>query len=97
MSIEVIKLDVPLIVFNSDDWDENQDEINVAEEIINYINENKTCKIILLQNKAYEFGDTGANPILSINTSDYGGLNGTLSTFIEDVIYDLLPEPEDDE
>jgi hypothetical protein len=46
--------------------------------------------------KAYEFGDTEVNPIISINTDDYGGLNGTLSTFIEDVIYDLLPEPEDE-
>jgi len=93
--IEVTKLSIPLIIFNSEEWDENQDETTVAQEIINYIKENHNCKIILLQNKAYEFGDTGLNPILSINTDDFRGLKGTLPTFIEDVIYDLLPEPEE--
>lgn len=94
--IEVSKLDVPLIIFNSEEWDKKKDETDVAQEIINYIKANQSCKQILVQNKAYVFGDTGVNLILSFNTGDYGGLNGTLQTFIEDIIYDLLPEPEDD-
>jgi hypothetical protein len=95
--IEVTKLDLPLIIFNSEEWDENHDESDVAQEIINYIKENNTCKRILIQNISYEFGDTGVNLIISINTDDYGGLKGTLSTFIEDVIFDLIPEYDDEE
>jgi hypothetical protein len=46
----------------------------------------------LVQNKGYDFGDTMTNPIIMVCTNHYGGFKGTLKTFIQDVIYDLIPE-----
>jgi hypothetical protein len=89
--IEVSQINVPHIVFNSKDWDENNDDGDVAEEIIKFLKENKH-KNILIQNKAYSLGDTGIQPIVMVSKDDYGGFKGTLSTFIKDIIYDLIPE-----
>jgi len=89
--IEVSKLDVPLITYNSDDWGDNIDDGDVAEEVINFLKEND-YKTILIQNTAYSFGCTEIQPIVMVNSDDFGGFNGTLSTFIKDIVCDLIPE-----
>ena len=48
-----------------------------------------------IQNKSYSFGDTNSNPIIMVNRNDYGGLSGSLKLFIDDIIYDLIPEDEE--
>ena len=89
--IEVSQLDVPLIVFNSKDWGGKSNDDEVAEEIIAFLKKSRYSKVII-QNLEYDFGDTGVHPIVMINSDDYGGFKGTLTTFIKDVVYDLLPE-----
>jgi len=42
--IEVSQLDVPLIVFNSNDWSNTIDDGDVAEEIIKFLKEIKNKK-----------------------------------------------------
>jgi hypothetical protein len=32
------------------------------------------------------------HPITAVKSGDFGGFKGTLTTFIKDVVYDLLPE-----
>ena len=89
--IKVSQLDVPLIVFNSKDWGGKSYDNEVAKEIISFLKESQYSKV-LIQNLEYDFGDTGVHPIVTISSGDYGGFKGTLTTFIKDVIYDLLPE-----
>jgi hypothetical protein len=89
--IEVSKLEVPLIVFNSNDCGKKYDVDDIAEEINKYIKEGKH-KEVLIQNKAYTFGDTEVQSIIMVNSNDFGGYEGSLSSFIKDIIYDLLPE-----
>jgi hypothetical protein len=55
--IEVSQLNVPLIVFNSEDWGGKSYTGEVAEEIIKFFKKSKN-KIIIIQNKAYSFGGT---------------------------------------
>ena len=89
--IKVSQLDVPLIVFNSEDWGGKSYDDEVAEEIITFLKESQYSKV-LIQNLEYDFGDTGVHPIVMVSSGDFGGFKGTLTTFIKDVIYDLLPE-----
>jgi hypothetical protein len=87
---------MPLIEFDSDEWESNEEYDDVANEIIDYI-ENDDFETYLIQNRSYCFGDTMVPPIIMVNRKDYGGLKGTLKSFIKDIIYDLIPENEDDD
>jgi hypothetical protein len=90
--INISQLDVPLITFNSDEWKKKKvDDGDIAEEIIKYLKDSKAKKI-LIQNKAYSFGDTEVPSLIMVNSTDFGGFKGTLDTFIKDIIYDLIPE-----
>jgi hypothetical protein len=91
--VQVSQLNIPLIAFNSDDWGDEYDDDDIAEEIIK-IFKNGKYKSILIQNKAYSFGDTEVPPIIKVNSNDFGGFKGTLSDFIKDIIYDLIQEKE---
>jgi hypothetical protein len=89
--LEISEITVPVISFNTEDWNENINDGDIADEIIKYLKDSKAKKI-LIQNKAYSFGDTEVPPLIMVNSSDFGGFKGTLDTFIKDIIYDLIPE-----
>jgi hypothetical protein len=89
--IETFRHNIPLIVFNSEDWGGKSYDNEVAEEIITFLRESRYSKV-LIQNLAYDFGNTGVHPIVMVSSDNYGGFKGTLTTFIKDVVYDLLPE-----
>ena len=82
-----------LIEFDSDEWKSNEEYIDVANEIIDYL---RNCKVktVLIQNRSYFFGDTETNQIIKVHISDYGGIKGDLDSYIKDIIYDLIPEEE---
>jgi hypothetical protein len=84
---------LPLIIFDSDEWKNDDDYLEVASEIIEFIKEHD-FEYILVQNKEYSFGDTESSPIILINTEEYGGIEGTLGDYIKDVINDLIPDYE---
>ena len=84
---------MPLIEFESEKW-ENNDYSEDLKEIIDII-KNTKFTFYLLRNNSYMFGDTETHPIIMIHRDDYGGFNGTLETYIEDIIIDLIPEDED--
>ena len=91
--ITVITNNTPLIVFNSDNWKNENDEIEAIDEIIDFIKQNKNdFEYFLLQNRANEIGDTKANPIILVRPIEYGGFLGTVETYIKDVINDLIQE-----
>ncbi|MDR1177096.1 MAG: hypothetical protein LBK83_16675 [Treponema sp.] len=83
-------LEMPLIIFDSDKWKDNDEYINVANKIINIIKENDFA-LFFIQNKAYTIGDTEFNPIVMVNREDWGGGKGTLELYIKDIVFDLIP------
>ena len=83
-----------LIEFNSDEWKNNEEYLDVANEIIDYLR-NCKAKSVLVQNRSYFFGDTETNPIIMVHKEDFGGLKGTLSQYIKDILYDLIPDEEE--
>jgi len=89
--IETFQLNIPPIVFNSEDWGGKNYDGEVPEEIITFLQKSRYSKI-LIQNMAYDFGDTEVHPIVMISSDDYDGFKWTLTTFIKDVVYNLLPE-----
>ena len=93
--ITVSQENLPIIVFDSDDWKGDDECDAVAEEIIKFIKESK-FDFFLIQNNAYSFGDTETSPLIMVNREDCGGLSGTLETYIKDIVLDLLPEYDDD-
>ena len=96
--ITISGMDAPLIVFDSGNWNNNEEYDDVAVEIINYIKKNgKDHNTFLIQNKAYYFGETESHPIIIVHKNDFGGFLGTLELYIKDIVYDLMPEKEDDE
>jgi hypothetical protein len=86
---------IPLIVFDSDEWDNNNDYDDVANEIIEFIKEHK-YEYFLIQNKSYYFGDTETHPIIMVNREDFGGITGTLELYIKDIVCDLIPNDSDE-
>ena len=87
----------PHIIFASDDWKNNEEYDDVAEEIIKFIKNNEDVyRYILIENKSYWFGTTESPPIIMVDTHLFGGLKGTLKTYIKDIVYDLIPENGDD-
>ena len=94
--ITVSECQMPIIEFESDEWESNDEYINVANDIIDYI-KNDDSETYLILNKSYFFGDTDSNPIIMVNREDYGGLKGTLELFIKDIVCDLIPVNEDDD
>ena len=93
--ITVSQENLPIIVFDSDEWKGDDEYDVVVNEIVTFIKENK-FDYFLIQNSAYSFGDAEANPLIMVNREDYGGLSGTLETYISDIVSDLLPEYDDD-
>ena len=91
--IEVSYNEVALLKFDSDKWKNNEEYIDVANEIIDFI---KTYegKLLLIQNTSYYFGDTENHPIIMVQKGDFGGLKGTLDLYIKDIVHDLIPEDE---
>jgi len=94
--IDVTFMDIPLITFDSDKWKDDDEHEIVADEIVEFIKEHEYDNY-LIQNKSYFFGDTNSNPIIKINRNDYGGLSGSLKLFIDDIVYDLIPEDDEQE
>jgi hypothetical protein len=85
--IEVNEEKFPLITFDSDNWKDDNDYLNVAAEIIKFIKEHD-YENILIQNEEYSIGDTESSPIIMIN-------KGASDDFIKDVISDLIPDYEE--
>jgi len=96
--ITIFETDAPILVFDSENWKNNEEYDDVAVEIINFIKKNdKDYNVFLIQNKSYYFGDTESNPIIMVHKNDFGGFSGTLELYIKDIVYDLIPEKEDTE
>ena len=92
--IDVSFMDIPIITFDSGEWKDDDEHEVVADEIFKFIKENE-YDFYLIRNKSYSFGDTNSNPIIMVNRNDSGGLSGTLKLFIDDIVYDLIPEDEE--
>jgi hypothetical protein len=87
----------PHIIFDSEEWKDNNEYDDVAVEIIEFIKKHENVhEYFLIQNKSYCFGDTMSPPIIMVNRGDFGGLKGTLKTYIKDIVYDLIPEDDDE-
>jgi hypothetical protein len=94
--IDVFENSSPLIIFDSDKWKHNEEYDDVAVEIIKYIEKHEhEYDCFLIQNRSYCFSNIMAPPIIMVHRGDFGGLKGTLKSYIKDIIYDLIPEDED--
>jgi hypothetical protein len=87
-------LEMPLIIFDSDEWNDNDEYLDVANKIINIIKENEYA-LFFIQNKAYTIGDTEFHPLVMVNRENYGGIRETLELYIKDIVYDLIPSDSD--
>jgi hypothetical protein len=87
---------IPLIEFDSNEWKDNAEYLDVANEILKFIEVND-FQYYFIQNKSYILGDTESNPIIMVNKDDYGGISGTMDLFVKDIVYDLIPNEEEEE
>jgi hypothetical protein len=93
---KLIALDIPLITFNSDTWASNDEYMEIAVEILEILKDND-FQAILIQNEALQMGSIDYSPIIMVNSGDFGGLAGTLDLYIKDIIYELIPDEDDEE
>ena len=94
--IDVSVIRVPLIIFDSDDWESNEEYYDVAMEIIAYIKETNFKKYYI-QNKAYRITDVEISPILMVSRYDCGNNESTFELYIKDIIYELIPEGDEED
>jgi hypothetical protein len=79
--ITISQTSLPIIIFNSDEWENSNEYSDVAEEIIAFMKEHDD-EVLLVQNTSFTFGDTKVNPLIMIRNNDFGGFKGTLDLFI---------------
>jgi hypothetical protein len=84
---------IPLVTFDSATWISNDEYIDVANEIVEIL-KNNNFKNILIQNKALKVGDIEYSPLIMVNSSDFGGLSRSLELYIQDIVYEFIPDEE---